>query len=111
MTNNDLLGNFIVCDSNAVKRNTTSKDGTWQLLNACPKIPAEHLLTLLKAGDVLNLNKLLGEVYISDKKKRGHPSVAERKENKKKKGQPSTAEEPWKDLPCHSQARLSKGLS
>ena len=75
---------FIVCDTNAVKRNTNSKDGTWQLLNSCPVIPADVLLRMLEMPcDVAYLNAILSERYSSDKKKRGHPTTQERKQNKR----------------------------
>ena len=75
----------IVGDSHAVRRNTSLEQGTRQLINQCPVIPATDLLSLLRAPDldVTYFNDLLDSTYASDKKKRGHPTTAERKENKR----------------------------
>ena len=59
--------------------------GTRQLLNQCPVIPLKDLLGLLKwqTLDVARINHFLDTTYMSDEKKRGHPSTAERRQNKR----------------------------
>ena len=75
---------LIVGDTHAVKRHINLEHGTRQLLNQCPVIPVGDLLDLLQAPcDVARLNHLLETQYKSDKKKRGHLSTAERKQNKR----------------------------
>ena len=76
---------LIVGDANAVRRNISLEHGTRQLLNQCPVIPAKDLLDMLKAQDldVERLNNLLDTTYMSDKKKRSHPTTAQRKQSKR----------------------------
>ena len=75
---------LIVGDANAVRYHISLDYGTRQLLNQCPVIPADELLAMLnETCDVEHLNNLLDTTYMSDKKKRGHPSTAQRKQNKK----------------------------
>ena len=75
---------LIVGDVNAVRRNIGLEHGTRQLLSQCPVIPVKDLLVLLKGPcNVEHLNDLLDTTYMSDKKKRGHPSTAQRKQNKR----------------------------
>ena len=75
---------LIVGDTNAVRRNIGLEHGTRQLLNQCPVVPANDFLALLKEPcNVEYINELLDTAYMSDKKKRGHPSTAQRKQNKR----------------------------
>ena len=75
---------LIVGDTNAVRLYVGLEHGTRQLLSQCPVIPVSDLLHLLKAPcNVDNLNFLLDNTYMSDKKKRGYPSTAQRKQNKR----------------------------
>ena len=75
---------FITCDSHAVKRFSGLDQGTRKLINQSPVIPANVLLDLLAVPcDVDYLNVLLDTAYQSDKKKRNHPSTAQRKQNKR----------------------------
>ena len=75
---------LIVGDTKAVKRNISMENGPRKLLNQCPVIPANDLLQCLKVPcNVEQLNYILDTTYMSDKKKRGHPSTAEKKQNKR----------------------------
>ena len=75
----DILG-----DANAVRENIGLENGTRQLINQCPVVPANEFNHLLQVPcDVERLNELLDSHYMSDKKKRNHPSTAERKANKR----------------------------
>ena len=75
---------LIVGDTNAVRRHIGLEHGTRQLLNQCPVIPVSDLLDMLKVPcNVERLNSLLDTKYMSDKRKRGHPSTAQRKQNKR----------------------------
>ena len=75
---------LIVGDTYAVRQYIGLEHGTRQLLNQCPVIPFVALFSLLKVPcDVQHLNNLLETEYMSDKRKRGHASTAERKRNKR----------------------------
>ena len=77
---------LIVGDSNAVRRNMALEDGTRQLLNQCPVIQANDLLSLLKVPCNVNyLNEFLLTADASDPKKRKPPSTPEREPNKRAK--------------------------
>ena len=75
---------FIVGDTNAVRSHISLNYGTRQLLNSCPVVPAERLLVYLSLPvDCARLNNALDNEFMPDKKKRGHPTKSERKQNKR----------------------------